>query len=63
MKEEKKIDLDELAKKISREVLSQLDDEQLKQIAGGARDDFSDADETCSNSVLCYSCNNAAVSE
>ncbi len=63
MKEEKKFDIDDLAKRISREVLSQLDDEQLKQIAGGARDDFNDADETCTASSNCKSCNAAAVAE
>ncbi len=63
MKEEKKIDIDELAKKISREVLSQLDDEQLKQIAGGARDDFNNADETCTASSNCKSCNDALAAE
>ena len=41
--------VDDLVKKISKEVLSHLDDEQLKQIAGGATDENPDAEneDTC----------------
>ena len=47
--------------KFDKETLSQLDDEQLRQIAGGAIDgnhDDSDEEETCTTYGTCYDCCN-----
>ncbi len=47
--------------KIDRETLSQLDDEQLRQIAGGAKGgstDDPDEEETCTTSGTCSNCCN-----
>ena len=55
--------LTEITKKISEEVLSQLDDEQLKQIAGGEKGTVEDdeLDETCGLSAVCSTCNTKAI--
>ena len=48
--------------KINKETLSQLDDEQLRQIAGGAMDgnsDDPDEEETCTTAGSCDNCCNS----
>ena len=48
--------------KINKETLSQLDDEQLRQIAGGAMGgspDDPDEEETCTDLGSCSSCCNS----
>ena len=54
-----KAKVDDLVKKISKEVLSHLDDEQLKQIAGGATDENPDAENEDSCGIT--SCNTRAA--
>lgn len=51
------------AEEISKQILAKLDDEQLKQIAGGANPDMPEGDEPDEDSCGLLSCNTKQAAE